>query len=81
VLIPVSIAASEPLPWEQVVAACRNEQAEADVHKFRTSSCRTASGTSCGPPSSTTRALLGIFGKVGVTSRDELAHHLALQFP
>ena len=24
VLIPVSIAASEPLPWEQVVAACRN---------------------------------------------------------
>jgi len=34
VLIPVSIAASEPLPWEQVVAACRNEQAEADVHKF-----------------------------------------------
>jgi hypothetical protein len=32
VLIPVSIAASEPLPWEQVVAACRNKQAEADVH-------------------------------------------------
>lgn len=34
VLIPVSIAASEPLAWEHVVAACHNEQAEADVHKF-----------------------------------------------
>jgi DNA-binding CsgD family transcriptional regulator len=34
VLIPVSFAASEPLEWEHTVAACRNEQAEADVHKF-----------------------------------------------
>jgi DNA-binding CsgD family transcriptional regulator len=34
VLIPVSFAASEPLQWEHTVAACRNEQAEADVHKF-----------------------------------------------
>jgi DNA-binding CsgD family transcriptional regulator len=34
VLIPVSIAASQPLEWEHVVAACRNEQAEADVYKF-----------------------------------------------
>jgi DNA-binding CsgD family transcriptional regulator len=35
VLIPVSFAASEPLlDWEHTVAACRNEQAEADVHKF-----------------------------------------------
>ena len=35
VLIPVSFAASGPLlDWEHTVAACRNEQAEADVHKF-----------------------------------------------
>ena len=34
VLIPVSIAASQPLEPEYVVAACRNEQAEADVYKF-----------------------------------------------
>jgi DNA-binding CsgD family transcriptional regulator len=34
VLIPVSFAASEPREWEHTVAACRNEQAEADVHKF-----------------------------------------------
>lgn len=34
VLIPVSFASTEPLEWEPTVAACRNEQAEADVHKF-----------------------------------------------
>ena len=34
VLIPVSIATSQPLESEYVMAACRNEQAEADVHKF-----------------------------------------------
>jgi DNA-binding CsgD family transcriptional regulator len=36
VLIPVSFAANDPqLDWEHTVAACRNEQAETDVHKFR----------------------------------------------
>ncbi len=39
VLIPVSFAASEPLEWEHTVAACRNEQAEADVHKFGDLAC------------------------------------------
>ena len=35
VLIPVSFTASEPLlDWEHTVTACRNEQAEADMHKF-----------------------------------------------
>jgi hypothetical protein len=35
VLIPVWFAADGPLlDWEHTVAACRNEQAEADVHKF-----------------------------------------------
>jgi DNA-binding CsgD family transcriptional regulator len=35
VLIPVSFAGSAPLlDWKHTVAACRNEQAEDDVHKF-----------------------------------------------
>jgi DNA-binding CsgD family transcriptional regulator len=35
VLIPVSFTGAGPLlDWEHTVAACRNEQAEADVHKF-----------------------------------------------
>jgi DNA-binding CsgD family transcriptional regulator len=35
VLVPVWFVASEPLlDWDHTVAACRNEQAEPDVHKF-----------------------------------------------
>ena len=35
VLVPVWFVASEPLlDWEHTVAACWNEQAEPDVHKF-----------------------------------------------